>query len=269
MLYLCPKCQNELQLKDRNYCCINNHHYDVAKEGYVNLILANQKNSKLPGDSKESLQSRKKFLDTGYYQVLSDKVNEIVKGLTKPDSCILDAGCGTGYYLNRLVDSMKTSASFYGVDVGKEAVKMASKLNKKGSFAVCSVFHLPVKDECFDIVMSIFCPYSAEEFSRVTKKDGYVIAVTPGKRHLYEMKELVYENPYENAEEGYLLPDFNLVESVKVTTKIILKSNEDIVSLWKMTPYYHKTNQSANQKLFSCDKIETVIDFMVNVYKKK
>ena len=269
MIYLCPKCQKELVLNNKSYSCSNGHQYDVSKEGYVNLVLANQKNSKLPGDSKESLQSRKRFLDAGYYEVLSEKINEIVNELIESDSNVLDAGCGTGYYLHRLIESVDTNANFFGVDVGKEAVRIASKLVKKASFAVCSVFHLPVKDECFDIVMSIFCPYSAEEFARVTKKNGYVIAVTPGKRHLYEMKELVYENPYENAEEGYLLPDFNLVKSVKVTADIVLESNEDIVSLWKMTPYYHKTSQSANQKLFNCDRIETVIDFMVNVYQKK
>ena len=266
MIYCCPKCKEELVDSDNGYKCINNHQYDRAKEGYVNLVLVNQKNSKLPGDSKESLISRKNFLDKGYYKPLSDKLNEIVGNLVNEASTILDAGCGTGYYLGNLMNKVK--CNFYAVDIGKEAVRITSKANKQAKCAVCSVFHLPVHDKSVDVSLSVFCPYSAEEFARVTKDKGYVISVTPGKKHLYEMKEIVYESPYENEEQGYTLPEFELIDSTKVVSTITI-NNEDIESLWRMTPYFHKTSVEATQRLFNCDTITTTIDFLVNIYKKK
>lgn len=268
-MFICPKCLQPLKKVEQGYTCCNRHQYDISKEGYVNLILANQKNSKQPGDPKESLQSRRMFLSKGYYEALSDELNHVIVPLLKENSTFFDAGCGTGYYLKRLIDATKVACSFYAVDIGKEAVKMCSKLNPKAHTAVASVFHLPLQDQSFDALMSVFCPYSAQEFSRIIKDHGYVIAVMPGKRHLYEMKEIVYEQPYENEEAGYQLPDFDLIESRKVTKKIVLQSKEDIQALWTMTPYVHKTRLEDTQKLWSYDSLETTIDFLVLIYQKK
>lgn len=268
-MFICPKCLEPLKKVERSYICCQRHQYDVSKEGYVNLILANQKHSKEPGDPKESLQSRRSFLGKGYYEALSNELNRVIVPLLNDGASFFDAGCGTGYYLKRLMDATKVSCSFFAVDIGKEAVKMCSKLNPKAHTAVASVFHLPIADHSFDALMSVFCPYSAEEFSRVVKENGYVIAVMPGKRHLFEMKEIVYENPYENEEAGYQLPDFELVESRKVTDKIVLQSTEDIKALWKMTPYVHKTRVEDTEKLWKYETLETTIDFLVLIYKKK
>ena len=266
-MFLCPKCKKVLTKKDRSYVCEENHQYDIAKEGYVNLILANQKNSKEPGDPKESLVSRRTFLYAGYYEALSDVLNAVVKQYVGSGS-FLDAGCGVGYYLERMMLA-HPNLDYYAVDIAKEGVKMCAKRNKQANCAVASVFHLPLADHSLDGLMSVFCPYSAEEFSRIVKEDGYVISVTPGKRHLYEMKEIVYANPYENDEAGYTLPDFDCVEQRKVTTKICLKSKADIEALWTMTPYVHKTSKDDTQKLYNYDTLETTIDFLVGIYQKK
>ena len=114
-LLLCPVCK-ECLAKDsssKTYKCSNNHSYDIAKEGYVNLLISNQKRSKNLGDSKEMVLARIDFLNRGYYKVLSDKINQIIAealGNKKNDKInILDLGCGEGYYLVNLKKYMKIS----------------------------------------------------------------------------------------------------------------------------------------------------------------
>ncbi|MCF0111886.1 MAG: methyltransferase domain-containing protein [Erysipelotrichaceae bacterium] len=268
-MYCCPKCRTILQKKDRSYVCENGHVYDLAKEGYVNLLLANMKRSKDPGDPKDSLQSRKAFLSKGYYQPLSDQLNVwIAKNLPKGGS-FLDAGCGTGYYLQRAMET-RPDGCYDAVDIGKEAVRICAKLNPNANCAVASVFHLPVADGAYDMAMSVFCPYSKEEFARIIKPGGVLLAVMPGKKHLFELKEVVYDNPYENEEAGYKLDDeFVLEESCKVTDFIHLSGNDDIRALWNMTPYVHKTSPKDTEKLFAREQLDTTIDFLVMKYRRK
>jgi len=77
-IFICPVCSSPLSLEGRSYYCVNNHSYDISKEGYVNLLLANQKQSRDPGDSKEMLEARKSFLNRGYYKPLARAVASII-----------------------------------------------------------------------------------------------------------------------------------------------------------------------------------------------
>ena len=73
----CPKCHEPLEIEGKTCKCINNHCYDIARQGYMNLLLNPDKASNNPGDSKESLIARKAYLDKGYYDpILFFLVNE-------------------------------------------------------------------------------------------------------------------------------------------------------------------------------------------------
>lgn len=268
-MLLCPKCLKKLTKVNNMYKCEDNHCYDIAKEGYVNLMLANQKHSINPGDDKESLNSRNDFLNNGYYKPLADKLAELIGKYFYDEDVFLDAGCGTGYYLNQVMSNVDKKINYYATDISKKGVSMTSKKCKSATCFVGNVFHLPFEDEALDGLMSVFCPYSSEEFSRVIKKGGYVISVTPGKQHLYQLKEIVYDNPYYNDEQGYKLDDFDLVERTNVTYMMKLTSNKDICSLWMMMPYYHTTSKSDNDKLLTRDQADSLADFLVCVYKKR
>ena len=265
MLLKCPKCAEDLIESEHEFKCVNGHNYDKAREGYVNLMLANQKHSKEPGDNVDSLLSRQRILSKGVYQPLAEALSDSIAHYLASGSAFLDAGCGTGYYLHQI--AQQNDLDYYAVDIAKKGVAMCAKSNPFATCFVGSVFHLPLGDECLDGLMSVFCPYSGEEFNRIVKKGGYVWAVTPGKEHLYEIKELVYEEPYFNEEKEYQLPGFEQLEKNKVTYKLTL-SNEDLLSLWRMTPYYHTTAASGNEKLEHIDNIEVTVDFVVMVYQK-
>ena len=268
MEILCPKCGYPLSRQHRSYLCENGHCYDIAREGYVNLILANQKHSRQPGDSEESLTSRARFLSRGYYQPLAEKLADTVGRYFHDGESFLDAGCGTGYYLKHVREHSGRKLQFFATDIAKKGVAMTAKANPEAVCFVGNVFHLPF-DQQLEGLMSVFCPYSSDEFARVIVPGGIVIAVTPGKDHLYQLKETVYETPYYNQEEGYDLPQFDLVERSNVTYRRLIENNEDINTLWKMTPYYHTTSPSDNEKLLTLDSKETVMDFLVSVYRRK
>ena len=148
MRWICPHCQHTLQLnaEHKNYRCENNHCFDIAKEGYINLMSANQKKSQNPGDNKAMVQARKQFLAAGFYQNLADKLAEITAQYSPDTNAqILEVGSGEGYYLreiNRLFNAKnpKHTAVFSGLDISKDAVKTAAKMSPLQFYSVPAVF---------------------------------------------------------------------------------------------------------------------------------
>lgn len=268
LMLRCPKCQERIIKDENRYVCKNNHSYDIAKQGYVNLILANQKSSMSAGDNIDSLKAREHFLNKDYYKPLADSLIMLANKYLDDGNVFLDAGCGTGYYLQQIINGSIKDINFYAVDISKKGVIMTSKKCKSATCFVGNIFHLPFEEGALDGLMSVFCPYSNEEFSRVIKKGGYLFAVTAGEDHLFQLKEIVYETPYLNKEEGYKLEQFDLIEQFNVTYNMDLKNNEDVLSLWRMMPYYHTTAKEDNNKLESIDRINCIADFLVSVYKR-
>ena len=74
----CPICNEQLNLADRQYVCPNRHGFDIARQGYVNLLTVQQKHSLNPGDTREQVLSRREFLEAGYYAPIAKKVAEIL-----------------------------------------------------------------------------------------------------------------------------------------------------------------------------------------------
>lgn len=274
-IYKCPVCNKPLRKENKTYVCNNKHSYDISKDGYVNLLLANQMKSKDPGDNKEMMTSRHRFLDKGYFEPLSDSINEAVMKHIIDDgsSCtILDAGCGEGYYTARLYDAVKTSASaiMYGMDISKEAVRLAAKRNRDVDFCVGSVFNLPILSDSVDVIVNVFAPFKEEEFCRVLKDNGIIVKVTPGARHLFGLKEALYDNPYLNDEEVLEVSDMIVVETNSIKYDIQIEDPQDIINLLKMTPYYWNTNISRVQEFIKqASRLETTLDFIITVYKNK
>ena len=266
-MFICPVCQKELVKEGHEYKCPNGHSYDLAKEGYVNLLLANQKRT-FSGDPKDSLLGRQRFLNQGYYQNLSEKLNELVKELNS--KVILDAGVGTGYYLSNLINYLDNEDNtYYGIDVGKEEVRMAAKKIKNANLAVANIFHLPFPDQSLDLILSIFSPYAPEEFKRTLGSGGKVLAVQPGKEHLYELKKAVYAEPYYNPDKGYNLEGFQTLKTFHLENTINLPDQQTIEDLWTMTPYAHKTSREDAQKLLNLNELTVKTDFYISLYQKE
>jgi len=278
----CPVCRNPLLNSADGYQCSKNHTFDAAREGYVNVLLSHKKNSKEPGDSKEMIRSRRRFLDLGLYNRISDGINDVVAdNLPEPGServfNILDAGCGEGFYLKRLKVFLAQKPGtpvpneFYGVDISKFAVRMASQRDWTMSWFVASIFDLPFAEASLDVVLNVFSPADFPEFSRVLRETGALTIVSPGPRHLNGLREIIYPNAREHvpstiSEEAKGL--FFLSAETRINYQIELKNREAIMDLLAMTPYFWNIDLKTKAKVEALDRLSLDVDVELRTFKK-
>ena len=293
---ICPVCQRPLLQNSKSLICLAGHNFDIAGKSYVNLLLSRDKNSKDPGDNKEMAKARKRFLDRGYYESLSRGLSEVLiknasikeagtfksaasksvalnGAASKNGPVILDAGCGDGYYTDYIQRTIKdklpgSSCVLYGMDISKEAIRLASGRNKEIGFIVASLFKLPFKSNQADYVINAFAPACDPEFGRVLKKGGTLITVIPGRKHLFELKSVLYENPYENDEKGPDLPSFRSEGQVRIKSVIKIDSAADLSDLLTMTPYYWRTPKEGIDRFRKLKSLETTTEFVIGIHSK-
>ena len=109
----CPIDGQRLEAHEKQLVCGNGHSFDIARQGYVNLLPVQHKRSKQPGDSKEMVVARTEFLDSGVYQPIVNKLVEITLAQITGDKevCLMDAGCGEGYYLDHVFNVLTNKDS--------------------------------------------------------------------------------------------------------------------------------------------------------------
>lgn len=270
-LFACPVCGNSLMINGKSYKCINNHSFDAAKSGYVNLLTSDRMNAKNPGDNKLMVKSRSDFLNKGYYGHLLEKLCDSVNGVISENDVILDAGCGEGYYTSGIYNYLRgkgITVKTAGIDISKYAVDKAAKRCHDIEYAVGSIFHIPVSDSSSDILLNVFAPFCCEEFVRVINDGGYMIMIIPGRKHLWELKSIVYEKPYENNPKSEYIEGFKFLKKYNVQKEIELESNVDILSLFAMTPYFYNTRTEDRKKLSELKFLKTNTEFEILIYKK-
>lgn len=257
----CPICGGGLSLRDKTVSCLRGHSFDMAREGYVNL-LRSQKSGDRMGDSKDSARSRRDFLDKGYYRPLRDALTAL---FAAKRGSVLDICCGEGYYTSALAEN--PALAVYGFDLSKEMVRLAARRGGATCF-VANLAAIPVADGSFDYATHLFAPFHEREFSRILKSGGTLFSVVPGKRHLWALKERLYDEPYPNDEALPATEALKLCGTRKVTAEITLRSPQDINAVFRMTPYYYHTSQKDRDKLVGLNTLTTEIEFVIAEYKK-
>jgi 23S rRNA (guanine745-N1)-methyltransferase len=272
-IWACPVCQMPLlppqeqtgqSPATNGWHCESNHSFDRAKEGYTNLLLAHQKNSSDPGDTKTMVTSRRAFLSAGHYQTLAEKLTAILSQHLNAGACVLDSGCGEGYYLQQLLEQ-RGDLQLFGIDISRDATKLASRQLKEGSFAVASSFNLPVLPASVDAVLRVFAPGDNEEVIRVLRPEGILVVVSPGPRHLFSLKGLLYKEAQEHTP-----PDqpkgFDLLDEQQVSYPLEIQDNSAVKQLLSMTPFCWKGDRAAKTKLDEAESLSTEVDFLIRVY---
>ncbi len=274
-LTICPICQEPLTLLNaqRAFRCTNNHFFDIAKQGYINLLSSNQKKSKLPGDSKVMVSARRLFLQRGHYAKISDKLSTLIiedaeKKTTDVPYTILDLGCGEGYYTGQLMSAL-SDAEHYGIDISKEAVKCASATSKKASWIVGTNYHLPFKSDSFDCIFSVFSPVLASECSRVLKKGGIFLRILPATRHLIEIRDIIYPETIlsEDSEKAQEQEGFSHIRTESITYAMDL-DQEELLELVQMTPHYWKTSRTDKNALKEFSALNVTVSMLILIYQK-
>lgn len=260
-MLICPVCNCALKKDSRVYICENGHSFDIAKEGYVNL-LRSSKNGDLIGDDKISARMRRDFLNKGYYAPLME---ELCRILADKKGNVLDICCGEGYYTAAFGEN--PNLTVFGFDIAREMVRLAAKRGK-GSYFVANMANIPIAEGSVDYCTHLFAPFNEAAFAKVLKEGGRLYTVIPGRFHLWGLKQAVYDTPYENDE---VLPEtkqLRLISQRKVTSQITLNCQEDIQAVFRMTPYFFHTSQKDKDKLLGLESLETSIEFVIGEYEK-
>ena len=258
---ICPVCGGDLTLSGQTLRCAKGHCFDLAREGYVNLLRTSRSGDRI-GDDKLSARSRRDFLNKGYYAPLRDHLVALFRG---KEGSLLDICCGEGYYTSAL---QHDGLTVYGFDISREMVRLAAKRGS-GTYFVANMAAIPVADGAFDYATHLFAPFQEKEFCRILKPGGRLYSVIPGRFHLYGLKQAIYDTPYENDEKFPETQYLRLVGTAKISANILLKSREDIEAVFRMTPYYFHTSQQDKAKLDPINALETPIEFIVAEYKKE
>lgn len=270
-LFICPVCGGTLIRGEHAYRCSNGHSYDIAKEGHTHLLPVNRKNSKMPGDDKGMANARSAFLSKDYYAPLRNALCELAVSLCGDSPCVLDTGCGEGYYTSGVYQALLKAGKrpqMAGTDISKFILRLAAKREKNIEFAVASSYHLPIAEDNIDFLLNCFSPLALDEFQRVLHKGGHFVYVVPSEKHLWELKEVLYDHPYPNEVKETPYDGFRYVEIRHVEEMITLESQEDIHALFQMTPYYWKTPKAGCERLEKLDTLTTRIAFDIHVFEK-
>ncbi|HCU76511.1 MAG TPA: methyltransferase [Acinetobacter baumannii] len=263
---MCPVCRQRLELVSKTWRCEQGHSYDIAKQGYWNLHVVQHKHSKNPGDTPESVDARRAFLQGGYYQPFQQAVVHLLKDLKA--KMVLDIGCGEGYYTSAMQQVVEQCI---GVDIAKNAVQRAAKLNDKVTWVVGTGATLPVVNQSMDVCTSLFSPIPQTEILRVLKDDGYLIVVTPATDHLYAMREALFEqvNPHTPQKFVEQLQDlFELKEQQVIDAPLVL-DQQALKNLIAMTPYAYKASPERRMQLEQRAHLQVTASFQIYLFQKR
>ena len=271
-IFCCPLCGGPFEQNGSSLVCGNRHNFDIASDGYVNLLPVQHKNSLSPGDDKEMVGARREFLGSGAYRIFSDALNEIIRDLSdrRPDLLLLDAGCGEGYYTDRLSAEARANGMEWtlgGVDISKAAVRCAAKRNASIQWAVASLFQIPMQAGLADGIFNIFAPIVPDELRRVIKKGGFLVLAVPGEKHLFGLKEILYDSVYANEHIETVYDGFSFADRIPVRGDLELTDPRLMMALLTMTPYYWKTPAAGIERLKQANALKTEIEFDFLIYR--
>jgi 23S rRNA (guanine745-N1)-methyltransferase len=258
--------------------CENKHSFDPAKQGYLNLLPVQNKRSREPGDTPEMVLSRHHFLDLGHYEALSNaciqQLSHYLPNTPTAPLRLLDAGCGEGYYSQRLkhaLDQRGLESDLIGVDISKAAVKAACRRSSEITWLVASCSELPLTSGGLDLIQCLFSPHYSAEFRRLLKPEGLLLMATTGSDHLLELRQLIYKDvrrdhydPTPTLEENFLP-----IAQQRVNYGFSLTSNTAVLQLLAMTPHQWRTSKEARERLAQVNELELTLDINLHLFRAR
>ena len=265
MNLLCPVCGEQLNLSGKQYLCPNRHSFDVARQGYVNLLTVQQKHSLNPGDTREQVLSRREFLEAGFYAPIAETLIAEAKALGITGQ-ILDVGCGEGYYSARLADALE--APLTGLDISKEAVRCAAAKYKGKQWLCATAAHIPVEDGSVSLLTCLFALTLPQEFARVLQEGGYYFQVLAAEDHLLGLKGIIYDQlNFKEKNTVPELPGFALRKSVPIRFSFTVEGQQ-IQNLFSMTPHVFRIGKDGAERLRKTETLTDTASCVLNIYQR-
>jgi 23S rRNA (guanine745-N1)-methyltransferase len=248
------------------WACAQGHSFDVAREGYVNLLTVQQKNSRDPGDNPQMVLARHEFLQAGHYQALRDAAVAALAPLRAQS--LLDIGCGEGYYTSAF--ATVAAREVIGLDIAKPAIRLAARRHPEITWLVGSGALLPVADASMDVVSSLFCPLQVAEIHRVLKPGAHVLVVTPAPDHLWTVRERLFDDVRAHEPDKFLAgfeAQFVLRHRQELRCPLKL-TQQSLKQLLAMTPYVWRAKPEKRAALESNETFATDAAFSLMLFQK-
>ena len=265
MQLVCPICGKELNRLEKAFICPNRHSFDIARQGYVNLLTVQQKHSLAPGDTREQILSRRAFLEAGFYTPIARVLIETAKryGITGE---ILDIGCGEGWYSAQLAEALHLPLT--GLDISKEAVRCAAAKYKGHQWLCATAAHIPVPDASAELITSLFALTLPEEFHRVLAPNGLYFQVLAAEDHLLGLKSIIYDALHHKEKETVPdIPGFQRLESIPIRFSFAVEG-EQIRNLFSMTPHVFRIGKEGAKRLSETTHLSDTASCMLNVFRR-
>jgi 23S rRNA (guanine745-N1)-methyltransferase len=267
----CPLDGGALQRNGGSWHCAAGHSFDVASQGYIHLLPVQNKRSRDPGDSKEMVAARRRFLESGAYQPIAAAVAGALLADLPPQATLscLDAGCGEGYYLRQLAAAAGPGQTLVllGLDISKWAVLAAAKQDRRSAWVVGSNANLPVLPGTLDRVLCMFGFPVYPEFARVLKPGGQLLQVDAGPDHLRELREIIYPTlKPERPSPLQAPPGFSALPATSLRHALELDHPQLIADLLLMTPHLFRATAAGRARAAALPALKLTVDVRLTRY---
>ena len=270
----CPLDQLALQQAGKALRCDNGHSFDIASQGYVNLLGAHDKRSHDPGDSKSMVAARRAFLDSGHYKPIAEQLVELIGPLINNNAVIADAGCGEGYYLERLRAQLESnhngSPSIIGFDISKSAVKAATR-RLAATWVVASNRNIPLAPGSVDCLLSLFGFPVYQSFLDTLTPGGTLLIASAGPQHLIELRKIIYPSVRHSdstAAQQARSAGFTVGESTTLEFKTAPLSQLEINHLLEMTPHLFRASQAGKDRAAQLNDFPVTAEVVFQLLQK-
>ena len=268
----CPLDHQPLLVCGSALQCPQGHSFDIARQGYVNLLPAQDKRSKDPGDSKAMIAARREFLGAGYFQNLANAVCQSLEPILDNGATLVDAGCGEGYYLRQLEKHLGAHArpvpAMIGFDISKWALQAAARAHS-ATWLVASNRNIPLADSSADVVLSLFGFPRYDCFARILKPGGRLLVVEAGPQHLIQLRRLIYSSVKPQAPP---LPSAADKAGLRLTTSrsqqftTTTLGPDAIAQLLTMTPHLYRASTEGKLRAAALEQLQLSVDVVIKVF---
>lgn len=267
----CPLDGLPMEWQDGVLRCASRHSYDIAKQGYANLLSAKDKRSKDPGDSHEMVAARHRFLEDGHYQAVAGSVADMLLPAIDTGTLIVDAGCGEGYYLEhlrgRIAEAGVSGVAMVGFDISKWAVQVAAR-RFAAAWLVASNRSIPLGDSSTDVVIDMFGFPDFNSFSRILKPSGLLLRVRAGRDHLIELRRLIYPSLKDRELSQSAPPGFSLQAQSQINFETVSLDKTQMADLLLMTPHFFRASSEGKERAAAVDRMSVTVNVSLELFRK-